>query len=120
MPAAATAKDDLLYVTLWTIINKQNNTMVGDLCFKGAPNEAGEIEIGYGSYPDFCGNGFMTEAVGAIVKWAFQQRGVNTIIAETGDDNPGSHKILFKNNFEQYKQTGKMRWWRLGNFGIKQ
>ncbi|CAN5438791.1 GNAT family N-acetyltransferase [soil metagenome] len=119
LPAAAKAKDDLLYVTLWTIIVKEKKRMVGDMCFKGGPNEAGEIEIGYGTYPDFCCNGFMTEAVSAIIKWAFQQPGVNYIVAETDDDNFASQKILLRNNFMQQKQIDKMLRWRLDNLSTK-
>lgn len=44
--------------------------MVGDLCFVGAPNSVGEIEIGYGIYDMHAGLGFMTEAVGAMISWA--------------------------------------------------
>src|SRR6476620_9527869 len=38
------------FVTLWTLIYRQEAVMVGDLCFKGAPGPKKEIEIGYGTY----------------------------------------------------------------------
>jgi [ribosomal protein S5]-alanine N-acetyltransferase len=113
LPAVADATIELPFVTLWTIIDKASKTMVGDLCFKGMPNEAGEVEIGYGTYPSFEHQGYMTEAVNTICKWALQQPRVMTIIAETSNDNAASHRILLKNNFQQYKQVDKMLWWRL-------
>ncbi|ULQ54902.1 GNAT family N-acetyltransferase [Flavihumibacter rivuli] len=113
LPMVKQAGDDLLYCTLWTIIEKEHNRMVGDLCFKGAPNAAGEIEIGYGTYADFQGRGFMTEAIGRILQWAFNQPGVQAVIAETDKGNIASHQTLKKNGFEVYKEEGEMIWWRL-------
>lgn len=37
-----------LWFTNWQIISKDNKTVVGSFCFKGAPDFSGEVEIGYG------------------------------------------------------------------------
>ncbi len=87
--------------------------MVADVCFKGMPNAAGEIEIGYGTYDEFQGKGFMTEALGAMIEWAFSQPGVKTMLAETDQTNEASHRTLLKNNFKQDKEVDKMIWWKL-------
>jgi RimJ/RimL family protein N-acetyltransferase len=113
LPQAAESGNNLLYTTLWTIIDKEQKLMVGDLCFKGAPNAQGEIEIGYGTYKDFQGMGFMTEAIGAVAQWVLDQPNVQAILAETEINNIPSHKNLSKNNFTVYKEVGNMIWWRL-------
>ncbi|HEV7348885.1 GNAT family N-acetyltransferase [Telluribacter sp.] len=102
-----------LFFTLWTIIHKQENIIVGDLCFKGDPNEAGEVEVGYGIYDDFQNKGYMTEALGGIILWAFQQPAVKCILAETEQENLASQRTLKKLHFEQYQQVNNMLWWRL-------
>jgi RimJ/RimL family protein N-acetyltransferase len=107
------SSDNFLYSTLWTMIVKDLKQMVGDLCFKGSPNEHGEIEIGYGTYDGFQGRGYMTEAIGAMVGWAFRQPGVRAMIAETERDNMPSHRTLSKNGFVVYKEVENMLWWRL-------
>jgi RimJ/RimL family protein N-acetyltransferase len=107
------ASDNPLYATLWTIIDKELKLMVGDLCFKGAPNAQGEVEIGYGTYDSFQGRGFMTEAIGAIAQWALKQPEVRAILAETDVNNISSHKTLSKNSFAIYKKVENMIWWRL-------
>lgn len=107
------ASDNYLYSTLWTMIEKDLKQMVGDLCFKGSPDENGEIEIGYGTYDDFQGKGYMTEAIGAIAGWAFRQPGVRAIVAETDKENVASHKTLSKNDFVVYREVENMLWWRL-------
>ena len=113
LPSVADRASNYLYFTLWTIISKEFNQRVGDICFKGEPNNRGEIEIGYGTYEKFQGMGFMTEAVKAMTDWAFDQPGVTAVIAETDLLNVASQRILKKNNFIQYKIVDKMKWWRL-------
>ena len=88
-----------LYSTLWSIISKEKNIMVGDLCFIGEPNANGDVEIGYGTYDEFRRQGFMTEALGGIVKWVESQSHVVSIIATTEKSNIASFTVLEKNNF---------------------
>ena len=119
LPQVAEPGRNPLYATLWTVIEKEQKLMVADLCFKGAPNAQGEVEIGYGTYPDFQGRGYMTEAIRALTQWAFRQPGVKAILAETDEANVASHKTLSRNCFSVYKQVDKMRWWRLDKQGLE-
>ena len=113
LPQVADSGDNILFSTLWTIIDKQKKLMVGDMCFKGVPNTTGEVEIGYGTYAAFQGQGFMTEAVRAISHWALSQAEVQTILAETSKENIYSHKTLSRNGFKAYEHVENMIWWRL-------
>ena len=113
LPQVADSGDNILFSTLWTIIDKQKKLMVGDMCFKGVPNTAGEVEIGYGTYAKFQGKGFMTEGIKAISHWALCQAEVQTILAETNKENTSSHKTLSRNGFKAYKHVENMIWWRL-------
>lgn len=111
LPAVKTASNHL-FSTLWTIVVKEQNVMVGDLCFKGTPNEAGEIEIGYGTYDQFQGKGYMTEAIAAITDWALSQKGVRVVVAGTLANNVASQRVLEKCGFTSYKNSDEMIWWR--------
>ena len=102
-----------LYSTLWTIILKAENIMVGDLCFVGEPNAEGEVEIGYGTYEEFRGYGYMTEAVGGMIEWAKKQLNVRAIIASTEKNNRASSLVLEKNNFTKTGEMDSMLNWRL-------
>lgn len=112
VPNVADATKNYLYSTLWTVISKAENKMVGDLCFIGEPNAEGEIEIGYGTYEEFQNKGFMTEAVGGMIQWAEKQPGVKSIIASTVKSNFPSYSVLLKNNFIKIGETDKMYNWR--------
>mgnify|MGYP001191765629 FL=1 len=105
LPAVADSNKNYLFSTLWTIISKSENKMVGDLCFYGEPNIGGEIEIGYGTYAEFEGKGYMTEAVRGIIGWAARQPNVKSIIAHSDHSNTASCKVLEKNNFVRVGDT---------------
>lgn len=113
LPSVAKPENNYLFSTLWTIIHKEKKIMVGDICFKGEPNEAGEIEIGYGTYTDFQNQGYMTEAIKELIQWAFRQQGVFSILAETEKNNFPSSKVLMRHNFLEFKETENRIWWRL-------
>jgi ribosomal-protein-alanine N-acetyltransferase len=113
LPNVADPDKDYLYSTLWTVIWKAENKMVADLCFVGEPNAEGAVEIGYGTYEMFRGQGFMTEAVGALIQWAGMQRAIKMIVADTEKSNLASSVVLVKNKFVQCGETETLYKWRL-------
>ena len=113
LPNVARPGHNHLYSTLWTIIDRAKNQMVADLCFVGEPDADGQIEIGFGTYEQHQGHGYMTEAVGGIVKWAQNQPEVKCIYAETAEDNFASMSVLQKNGFVQLNKVDGRCSWRL-------
>jgi len=113
LPNVADNTKNYLYSTLWTAISKTENKMIGDLCIVGEPNADGEIEIGYGTYDEFQGKGFMTEIVGGIIEWTETQPIVKSIIASTDKTNTASFKVLQKNNFIKIGETETLFNWKL-------
>ena len=87
--------------------------MVGDLCIIGEPNAEGEIEIGYGTYPEFRNKGYMTEIVRGIIEWVKSQPNVKSIIASTDITNIASYKVLVKNRFVKTGETEMLLNWKL-------
>lgn len=113
LPNVADTGKNYLFSTLWTIISKEENKMVGDLCFVGEPDKEGEVEIGYGIYEESRKRGFMTEAVGGIIKWTEEQPDIRSIIASTGKSNIDSYSILERNNFVKSGETESLFNWEL-------
>jgi ribosomal-protein-alanine N-acetyltransferase len=116
LPNVADSTKNYLYSTLWTAISKADNKMIGDLCIVDEPNAEGAIEIGYGTYDEFQGRGFMTEIVGGIIDWAQTQSLVKSIIASTEKTNAASFKVLEKNSFIKTGETGTLYNWKLELF----
>jgi ribosomal-protein-alanine N-acetyltransferase len=113
IPLVGDSTKNYLYATLWTLILKEKKRMVGDLCFKGEPNIDGEIEIGYGTYFEFRRKGYMTEAVGEILKWAKTQSKVMKVLANTEKSNLSSQRVLRNNGFTQINEADGIIYWEI-------
>jgi RimJ/RimL family protein N-acetyltransferase len=95
--AAAPGSDHIWY-TYWLIVVRADQAGVGLAGFKGAPDQGGAVEIGYGIDPAYQGRGYMTEAVGALVGWALRQP-VCRVVTATTVRNPASVRVLEKAGF---------------------
>lgn len=100
-----------LWYTHWQVILKEENRIVCGITFKGIPNDAGEVEIGYGTREGYKNKGYMTETVTRLVSWAFEQKEVNIVLAETNKDNNASQKVLDKSGFRRFRTTEKGYWY---------
>ena len=89
--------DQWEWYAMW-MIELRDGTHIGDLCFKGL-GANGVVEIGYGIFEEYQGQGCATEAVDAAVNWALQQPGVTRVEAETAPDNHASQRVLEKCGF---------------------
>jgi [ribosomal protein S5]-alanine N-acetyltransferase len=113
LPNVADKSKNYLFNSLWTIILKSENVMVGDYCFFGEPKEDGTVEMGYGTYDAYQGNGYMSEAISAAIQWVLSQENVKTVLADTEKANIASYKILEKNGFVKYTETETLLRWQL-------
>ena len=104
--------DNYLWHSFFLLIRKKDRVVVGSADFKHIPNENGEVEIGYGLGKEFEHNGYMTEAVQAMCKWALKQENVSHIIAETDIDGFASQRILQRCGFVE-KRREETIWWQL-------
>jgi len=74
-------------------------TLIGGGGFKCSEPVDGEVETGYGILPRFWNSGYSTEAMKALLEWAFQQTGLKQVYAEVQPDNIASIRVLEKNGF---------------------
>ena len=66
-------------------------------------------EIGYGMSLEYEGNGYMTEAVQAMLSFG-KENGVKKVIADTFVDNVKSQKVLWRCGLEQTGKEGNKFW----------
>jgi [ribosomal protein S5]-alanine N-acetyltransferase len=105
-------RSNYLWHTFWFIIRKEDRVVVGSSDFKDIPDADGQTEIGYGLENQFEHNGYMTETVTAMCRWAFCQPDVRRIIAETYLDNSASQHVLKRCGFSEFKHDQSI-WWKL-------
>jgi len=67
---------------LWYCLSREPRALLGSAGFKGIPTN-GLVEIGYSMLEEHQRNGYCTEAVRALIGWAFQHPDVSMVIAHT-------------------------------------
>lgn len=73
--------------------------LIGTGGFKGAPDEAGSIELGYGILPEHQRHGYATEAVRGWIAFAFASPQVRTVVGQTLPHLTASIRVLEKAGF---------------------
>jgi RimJ/RimL family protein N-acetyltransferase len=100
------------WFTYWLVTRPHAG--IGLAGFKGYPDPHGEVEIGYGLAPAYRRQGYTTEAVQALINWAFlTPECISIIAANTSLDNIASHRVLQKVGMVVYHRTADNLSWRL-------
>jgi RimJ/RimL family protein N-acetyltransferase len=99
LPNLEDPNKDPLFYTMWIVIGKSEQAIVGGICFHGELDEMGEVEIGYGTDEAYRNRGIMTEAIAGMIQWISKNKKVKIIKAETDPENISSVRVLEKNNF---------------------
>jgi [ribosomal protein S5]-alanine N-acetyltransferase len=101
----------------WYAITKPDENGISNLIgaggYTGAPDENGNVEIGYSVVTEYRGKGYATEFIQALIKRAFSFTDVKKIIAQTTPENIASRKVLEKLSFTlegEGEQFGTIRY----------
>ena len=74
-------------------------TLAGIVGYKGPPDGAGTVEVGYSILPERRGRGLAEEAVQALIDRAFERPDVQRVVAETLPALTASIRVLEKLGF---------------------
>lgn len=89
----------------WGICLQEGGEMIGTCGFyRGYPDGTGEL--GYVLKPSYRGQGYMREALGAVIAQGFEAMHLARIVAHTGADNRASIGVLRRLAFEQAEPAG--------------
>lgn len=98
----------------WAIIDRASGTFVGTSGFWQIVRPDFRAHIAYELAPVWWNRGVMTEAVGVILTFGFETRGLHSVEAGIHPDNIGSRRVLEKLGFvqegyfrEKYFDTGR-------------
>ena len=86
------------------VLRHPDSRMVGTIGFHDAPDERGGVEVGYSVQPEYRRRGYATEAVGALLEWAFAEQGIARFVASVRPDNEPSLRLIANFGF---RRTGK-------------
>lgn len=100
------------WCTYWLIVIRDEKVGVGMLGFKDFPDECGTTEIGYGIDEAYQGKGYMSEAVRALIDWAFQHPFCACITASEVE-NPASRRLLEKLGAQLVNESAHATSWEI-------
>ncbi len=80
----------------WAVTLTDSGKMIGTCGFTSFDFEHGRAEVGYVLNPDFWGQGIATEAVSAVIEFAFNELGANRVEAHFIEGNNASLRVMEK------------------------
>jgi RimJ/RimL family protein N-acetyltransferase len=83
----------------WLLAAPGSDKLVGYGGFKGLPRADGVVELGYAVLDEHQRRGYGSEAITALLEWAWQDRRVTRIDAETRTELTPSIALLTKLGF---------------------
>jgi RimJ/RimL family protein N-acetyltransferase len=89
----------------WLRTAPGSEVLVGYGGFKGPPGTDGVVELGYAVLDDHQRRGYATDAIAALLEWAWQEPRVARIDAETRHELRPSVQLLAKLGFRPLPQT---------------
>ena len=105
------------------LFTKDDHDFIGSVGFNIDSLDCQRAELGYIILSDFHGNGYVTEAIGTLVKQLFKQVNVRKVIARCAPENVGSWKTMEKIGMEReahFRQHHKIndRWFDEYVYGL--
>ena len=94
-----TADYENLYTYHWVI--ELDGTIIGTISLHNIHSWHERCEVGYCIGSRWWGRGVMTEALGAVIRFAFEKLSAHKIFARHDVDNVGSGKVMIKNGMRQ-------------------
>ncbi|PWU03225.1 MAG: hypothetical protein C5B52_03905 [Bacteroidetes bacterium] len=94
----------------WAMFEKNTDYFLGTFMLKHSVH-LNDIELGYALFTAYWGRGLGTESVAGGLKYAFDELGLNTVIALTFPENVPSQKVLTKAGFsfvQEFWEEGQM------------
>ncbi len=85
----------------YTLKNKADGGFLGLLELRKIDREHLLAELSFWMVSNACGQGFMTEALSRVVRYGFEDLGLNRLYAYHMLRNPASGRVLEKNGFRQ-------------------
>ncbi len=99
---------------LWGISLKDDERIIGTICYWRMEKQHYRAEIGYALVPAQQGKGIMDEAMKAVLLYGFKEMKLHSVEANVNPANTGSIKLLERNSFvreayfrENYHYNGK-------------
>jgi len=79
--------------TAWAVVVERDGTVIGDVALWATEQSGRRGEIGWVFHPDHSGHGLATEAVGAVIRTAFDDFKMHRVVAQMDARNTASARL---------------------------
>ena len=100
---------------LWAIVPKELGEPIGSISVVRMIEKAESMEVGYAISRKYWGQGVMTEAFTAVIRYLFEEVGILRVSSRHDPNNPASGKVMLKCGL---KYEGTLRQSDWNNQGI--
>jgi [ribosomal protein S5]-alanine N-acetyltransferase len=90
--------------SLFAVVPRDEDTVIGYCGFHHHPEVPGEVEIGYRLHPDYWNRGLITEAARAVRDHAFENLKLPRVISLVHPENIPSRRVAEKNGMQVEKE----------------
>ena len=92
----------------YLVTRRDDEVVIGEIGFVGPPRD-GVVTIGYAIVPSARRQGYATEAIAAVARWALAKGDVGAVHAQTLPDNQPSVRALLRAGFTELEPTERVR-----------
>ncbi|MFF3254737.1 GNAT family N-acetyltransferase [Actinacidiphila glaucinigra] len=96
----------------YEIRRREDGRVIGGIGFHGAPDENGDVTIGYGLVPSARGSGYASEALRGLLLFA-RERGVTRVKGGADLDNIASHHVMTAAGMRPAGQDERVRYFAI-------
>ena len=83
----------------WGIASKDDDKLIGTICFWNILEDHYRAEVGFAMHPNHQGKGLMSEALAAVVNYAFNDVKLHSLEGRVHPSNTASIKLMERNKF---------------------
>ena len=96
----------------WSIAMNGERQACGGVGLNGPPDGDGIVWIGYALYPEARGQGLATDAVTALIGWAFGDERVRVVLASIAPDNLKSQDVAERAGMRFHQRSARSALYR--------
>jgi len=104
LPLFRTYDSDYPGIGFWVLMEKNSEDPIGWCCLRRQNGYTNVASLGYRLAKQAWGHGYATEASKELVRVAFEELKLSTLIATTYEENKGSRGVLEKLGFQVFRE----------------
>ena len=97
----STKNNDYLFYTLWVMVERGLNRIIGLFTFNGKPNNNSEVEVFFSIEETYRQHGYATEVMVEILNWGTKSKLFNYVLIEADFRNKAAMASLKKLGFQR-------------------